>query len=64
MLSKFCSFSYYSWSPEHSSVASDQDAKWNEELKQDKAQANVKPDVGEIISEKSIFKEIVPEKPM
>ena len=64
MLSKFCSFSYYSWSPENPSIASDQDAKWNEELKQEEAQANVKPDVGEIISEKSIFKEIVPEKPM
>ena len=56
MLSKFCSFSHYSWSPEHPSVASDQDAKWNEELKQEEAQANVKPDIGEILSEKPILK--------
>ena len=53
---KFYCFSYYCWSPENLSVASDQDAKWNEELKQEEAQANVKPDIGEILSEKPILK--------
>ena len=38
--------------PENPSVASDQDGKWNEELKQEEAQPNVKPDIGEIVSEK------------
>ena len=37
---KFYCFTYYCWSPENLSVASDQDAKWNEELKQEEAQAN------------------------
>ena len=37
--------------PENSRVASDKDGKWNKDLKEKECQADVKPDIGEALSE-------------
>ena len=37
--------------PENSKVASDENGKWNKDLKEKECQADVKPDIGEALSE-------------